>query len=839
MKKVTALTDRALPALPAAIRDAEASKEAMRNLRHFHLGNPQARALLQPAGEDSLPALLAPFRDSSRLRFDYPLFLRPAPAGSERMTPEQLAVPLSQALREAAEAVDDAQGGASVAGGRKPEATAARILLDNLPWMERELRHRLEEQEGPVAAAPLLAESCKNLAAHLNLDPENTARLVADLDRMRAALPASGMLLGYGRYPAIHLLIHSIRNLLLSRQARFREETGDAIQGLRRLLDVEKEKSAEATSAAKLAAGIGGAGSLLNPEALSGMMEHRRGSVSMPEQRQRRITEALATLESFQDGQTLVHLVHSGRLTEETWLARTQGLEPVMDADPSERATALFDREAGRLAKVFAAARIARLEIDNIYDSAIHDPWFAGFGWEAFSKDELQLVPAVIALEDSNRLAGEGMASFSRLLSSGRPVQILARVLAHNNPGRREGEGPFQSFRTELGYLGIGHRQAFIAQTSAARHNHLISGFLDALNATRTSLHLINTGLKTAGRQIALNAWLVAGAALEGRVHPFFRVNPGRGDSFAERMDFEGNPQPGEDWPLHTFNYQDEDNQVVETRLAFTFADYALLLPELRDEHFVSVPPQCESNDLVPLAGYLQKSQAESPNYVPFVWAVDKEGTLRRLVVSRTLVHACRDRLNYWHALQEMAGVRNRYVELAIEKAQAEIQAAADARIAEYEARHEQELADARSEAAGEVMGRLTDVLLGMDLSVQGGRMPGAATVARPAAKPKAEAVVEAAAAPAAVEEEPAGFDEPWIDTPLCTSCNDCMKVNPLMFVYNDTKQAVLGDFKSGTFAQMVEAASLCPSKCIHPGKPWNPGEPGLEELQQRAAGYN
>jgi pyruvate-ferredoxin/flavodoxin oxidoreductase len=37
----------------------------------------------------------------------------------------------------------------------------------------------------------------------------------------------------------------------------------------------------------------------------------------------------------------------------------------------------------------------------------------------------------------------------------------------------------------------------------------------------------------------------------------------------------------------------------------------------------------------------------------------------------------------------------------------------------------------------------------------------------------------------------------------------------------------------------MVEAAELCPSKCIHPGQPWNTSEPGLDELKQRAAKFN
>jgi hypothetical protein len=33
----------------------------------------------------------------------------------------------------------------------------------------------------------------------------------------------------------------------------------------------------------------------------------------------------------------------------------------------------------------------------------------------------------------------------------------------------------------------------------------------------------------------------------------------------------------------------------------------------------------------------------------------------------------------------------------------------------------------------------------------------------------------------------------------------------------------------------MVEAAEACQVAIIHPGKPWNAGEPGLEELLERA----
>jgi hypothetical protein len=60
-----------------------------------------------------------------------------------------------------------------------------------------------------------------------------------------------------------------------------------------------------------------------------------------------------------------------------------------------------------------------------------------------------------------------------------------------------------------------------------------------------------------------------------------------------------------------------------------------------------------------------------------------------------------------------------------------------------------------------------------------------------------------------------------------------------VMFVYNDDKQAHIPDPSKGTYADLVKAAEACPARCIHPGKPLNPDEPGLEDLIQRAEAYN
>jgi hypothetical protein len=59
------------------------------------------------------------------------------------------------------------------------------------------------------------------------------------------------------------------------------------------------------------------------------------------------------------------------------------------------------------------------------------------------------------------------------------------------------------------------------------------------------------------------------------------------------------------------------------------------------------------------------------------------------------------------------------------------------------------------------------------------------------------------------------------------------------MFAYDDNKQAYIADPDAGTFRQLVEAAEGCQVSIIHPGKPRNPKEPGLEDLIKRAAEFN
>ena len=59
------------------------------------------------------------------------------------------------------------------------------------------------------------------------------------------------------------------------------------------------------------------------------------------------------------------------------------------------------------------------------------------------------------------------------------------------------------------------------------------------------------------------------------------------------------------------------------------------------------------------------------------------------------------------------------------------------------------------------------------------------------------------------------------------------------MFAYNENKQATIADVNAGTYRQLVEAAESCQVAIIHPGKPRNAGEPGLDELLKRAEQFS
>ncbi|MFN8218531.1 MAG: ferredoxin [Fimbriimonadales bacterium] len=227
--------------------------------------------------------------------------------------------------------------------------------------------------------------------------------------------------------------------------------------------------------------------------------------------------------------------------------------------------------------------------------------------------------------------------------------------------------------------------------------------------------------------------------------------------------------------------------------MPFTLADFIAVDRFYR--HFAIVPPANYNDGMVPVPAALDSAAKSIPTEVPAILMVDDDGKLQRAIMDdRTILEVRRCR-TMWHSLQELGGIHNSHAErlLAQERAKAVAVVTVAAPVAEAVS----------------------------------------APVATPAAAPAPEAV-----APEPAKEESHG-DGPYIETERCTSCNECTQVNNKMFQYNENKQAFIADPDAGTFRQLVEAAEGCQVSIIHPGKPRNPKEPGLEDLIQRAAPFN
>jgi pyruvate-ferredoxin/flavodoxin oxidoreductase len=79
----------------------------------------------------------------------------------------------------------------------------------------------------------------------------------------------------------------------------------------------------------------------------------------------------------------------------------------------------------------------------------------------------------------------------------------------------------------------------------------------------------------------------------------------------------------------------------------------------------------------------------------------------------------------------------------------------------------------------------------------------------------------------------------PWLETELCTSCDECTKLNPKIFAYNTDKKAYIKDPDGGPYQDLVKAAEKCTARIIHPGLPADQSEKDIEKWIKRGEKYN
>lgn len=615
-----------------------------------------------------------------------------------------------------------------------------------------------------------------------------------------------------------------------ARMAAFSRSVASLAAQVREVLRADDMRAGSTDAPDRMAAALGFAGGVhLNASLLAQTVALRTGSKPLGGDRRKRLQAALDGLNAWLTDRPVAYIAHSGQLPQDPGLSGVAGIRA---PDPLTSAMALFDEVVPSCVAVVRAMHAARLDLAGRHDQR-QAALIERLDWHAFDADEWQSVPGVAAVLAAEAMPGDAWGRLAGLAASGRAVQVL--VL--QTPVRLGSGNPAMP-QTGVGLLALGRRNTLLVATTVANPAHLSASLDKLASASRPSVAVIAQPMWQAE-----SPWLQAVLDHRGRVTPCLSWDGAAGQRWASCYALDGNPAADQPAETVAISLPDADgtSRIVQDMLSPGHA--ALLDPTLRDQ-FLFLAGTTTDGALVEIGRWLQADRSTRQLTVPFVWAQDGAAQVGRAVMTTRLAEACLDQQSTWRALQEFAGIGSEHVRRAVEAARAQARAEAAAEQAALMARHQADLEQAGQAAATLALQTLANDLLSLDLLASADgvlvdvpELPAAAVLAVPAV-----ATVAAAAegAPQSADEDSSTTgQEAFIDTALCTSCNDCTNINALMFKYDKNKQAYLGDVAAGTFLQLVTAAEKCPAHCIHPGTP-RPGDPTVTPaLLARAAKLN
>ena len=453
--------------------------------------------------------------------------------------------------------------------------------------------------------------------------------------------------------------------------------------------------------------------------------------------------------------------------------------------DDCASALRAFRERVPEMARLARAITVARLEIDGGYSEPRHDALFEQLAAGGLGLRDLAMFPDYLVCVNTRAMTAAAQGELMEILASGLPMKILVQSDDLLEPPLVEtGHLAFGARSRLLGHMAIGLNDVFVLQSASSNLVRARESIGKAMRYRGPALCSVFSGAHA--RADGVPVYLNAAAAMESRAFPAFAYDPGAGADWASRFTLADNPQPERDWPLHRFAYEGADHQSLAEETAFTLLDYVACDARFA-EHFAGVPRSGWNGSLAPASECLDGETRGLPDKLPSLPMVDGDDRLQKVIVDERLIREARRCRALWRSLQELGGIHNSHVANALAQAKAEAKPA----------------------------------------------------VPQPQAEPVPAAPVAAAAAPAAaVPEQERDPDEPYIETPRCSTCNECTQINNRMFAYDDNQQARIVDASAGTYKQLVEAAESCQVAIIHPGKPKNPNEPGLEELLKRAEAF-
>jgi hypothetical protein len=638
--------------------------------------------------------------------------------------------------------------------------------------IEREIRTLAAEYAG-ASLLDLWDKAAERLSAKTDESFQQS------LAHLRAALKVDGEVVDCDEPMPFRLCHHLWKTVHDQKARRFRDQIGRLAAKLWDILRADFVRSPEGLSAQRLKASLGGAHrDAFDFEALSRLLAGAAPKTSLPDSRRERIRGLLSVLESQRFYPGIGENNGAGREAEPYGFVFESCVEAV----------AAYRERLPKMIELAKAIAMAELEIECEYNEAKHNPFFANFGADGLAPENFELFPDYLI-----RLRAADNDTILEAFSAGMRAKVLVQTDDLLEPSPIAGSNLAFGLRSkQLANTAIGLSGFYVLQSSSSNLLRFREQLYRGMIYPGPALFSIYSGAGANGFAPYLNA----AAAMESRAFPAFAYDPSAGPDWATRFYLADNPQADLDWPRHGFAYEDEAHQKVSENLAFTLIDFVACDPRYA-RHFARVPRAKWNGSMVAACEFLAHEPKGLSDKVPCLLMVDGNDRLQKVIVDDKLVREARRCAEMWHSLQELGGIHNSY--------------------AARQVAQERKVWEAQSQPAPEPRGN--------------GSAPAAAA---PTSVALSVAPVAPAAAPVPAEPEKAS-DDPYIETPRCTTCNECTQINDKMFAYDGNKQAFIANPDAGTYRQLVEAAESCQVSIIHPGKPRNPNEAGLDELLKRA----
>ena len=665
--------------------------------------------------------------------------------------------------------------------------------------------------------------------------------ILLDKDVYQAFASGDGACLGCSEKTAIHLFTATVEALMRPRVERHVAYLEDLIGRLERHIQSTLMKGIDIGDAEALGNVVGGlADTDVTLAKLAGVLEGQSGGAPIDQSWLRRVSQVLAKLKNLRwryargttgNGRKSLGIINATGCTS-VW-GSTYPFNPYpfpwtnhLFQDSPSIAMGIFEGHMAKMAEGFRAIRQAELEVGGGYRPETHEEFFTYFNWHQFSDDEWLLCPPVVAIGGDGAMYDIGFQNLSRLMASGKPIKVVVvDTQVYSNTGGQACTSGFigqvsdmaqfgkaiqgkQEPRKEIGLIAMAHRTTYVMQSTIAHPNHMIEGFIEGLKARRPALFNLYSSCQPEHGIGDDMSRAQAKLAVESRAYPLFRYNPERGQTADACFDLDGNPQLSTDWPKYTLHYVDGSRDKT-MELPMTFADFAVTEARFR-KHFRRAPPDTWNDSMVPIAEFLELSADEREGKFPYVWAVDKERQLSRLLVSAVMVTSCEERRDFWVMLRAIAGAD-------------EPDAPAD---------------DIEAKVRRDVVAKIATGLMKL-ANGEAESDSAVASLASGLAEAADDDALVAASANDAATGQGDGYMAPWIDTDECTSCDECININSSVFKYNGDKKAFIADPSAGSYRDLVKAAEKCTAQVIHPGLPKVRTAPDIDKWIERGKRYN